>query len=79
MRRPDKGYRSKHLVSRKTDNGYAITMAGKTRSLVNVVPDEKYPGTMWRVVEEDGSLLDMVNLTRAIDAAMTRAMAILNR
>lgn len=34
-----------------------------------VVPDERYPN-MWRVRRPDGSLSDMVNLTRAKDAAV---------
>jgi hypothetical protein len=34
-----------------------------------VVPDEKYPGVMYRVRRPDGTLTDMVNLTRARDAA----------
>jgi hypothetical protein len=33
----------------------------------NIVPDEKWPG-MYRVRRPDGSLSDMVNLTRAKDA-----------
>ena len=32
------------------------------------VPDKTYPG-MWRVVRPDGSLSDMVNKSRAKDAA----------
>lgn len=35
-----------------------------------VVPDTKYP-QMWRVKLPDGKLSDMVNLTRAKDAAVT--------
>jgi hypothetical protein len=42
---------------------------GRSRArLVRVVPDARYPG-MWRVALGDGSLSDMVNLTRAKDAA----------
>lgn len=44
--------------------------------LVTIKPDEEYP-KMWRVIEWDGSLSDMVNLTRAKDAAMVRALRIL--
>jgi hypothetical protein len=43
----------------------------------SVVPDSKYPN-MWRVEREDGSLTDMVNLSRAKDAAVTLALASLN-
>ena len=39
----------------------------------SVVPDAKYPGVMWRVQSPDGSLSDMVNLTRAKDAAIAYA------
>jgi hypothetical protein len=35
----------------------------------SIVPDEKYP-QMWRVKYPDGRLSDMVNRTRAKDAAM---------
>lgn len=34
-----------------------------------VVPDKTYPG-MWRVSDVDGNLSDMVNLSRAKDAAV---------
>jgi hypothetical protein len=37
-----------------------------------VVPDGKWP-TMWRVRMRDGCLTDMVNLTRAKDAAIAYA------
>jgi hypothetical protein len=36
------------------------------RIVGEIVPDEKYPG-MWRIVQPDGSLSDMVNRTRAKD------------
>lgn len=47
------------------------------RRLVEIVPDEKYPA-MWRVKRPDGSLTDMVNITRARDAARAMALRILN-
>jgi len=37
-----------------------------------VVRDDKYP-SMWRVRSPDGSLSDMVNLSRAKDAALAAA------
>lgn len=47
---------------------------GKSRKpLAHVVPDGKYP-KMWRIQWPDGSLSDMVNLSRAKDAAMVLAM-----
>jgi len=42
-----------------------------------VVPDNKYP-TMWRVRSPDGALSDMVNRTRAKDAAMALLVTNLN-
>lgn len=43
---------------------------GKSKKpLAWVKPDERYP-TMWRIHWPDGSVSDMVNLTRACDAAM---------
>jgi hypothetical protein len=45
------------------------------RKLIRIVEDEKYPGVMWRVEKPDGTLTDMMNRTRAKDAAITRAPA----
>jgi hypothetical protein len=44
--------------------------------MAEVVPDEKYPG-MWRV-KIRGELSDMVNLTRAKDAAVCLTVSRLN-
>jgi hypothetical protein len=52
--------------------------AGGGAELACVVPDEKHPG-MWRVRSPDGGLSDMVNITRAKDAAATMVLAVLNR
>ena len=41
-------------------------------------PDRIWPG-MWRVCLPDGHLTDMVNLSRAKDAAASLALAALNR
>lgn len=49
----------------------------KRRRLIEIVPDAKYPG-MWRV-RQAGQLSDMVNKTRAKDAAVGWALQILNR
>jgi hypothetical protein len=46
--------------------------------LIEVASDQKYPG-MWRVRDNSGDLSDMVNLTRAKDAAKSRALAGNNR
>ena len=47
------------------------------RKLAAVVQDKKYP-TMWRVDRLDGTLSDMVNLSRAKDAARGFALSVLN-
>lgn len=47
--------------------GDRLYFAGRS-SGYSVVQDELYP-TMWRVCRPDGSLSDMVNRTRAKDAA----------
>ena len=40
--------------------------------------DSAWPG-LWRVHLSDGSVTDMVNLTRAKDAAVSLALGLLNR
>jgi hypothetical protein len=45
--------------------------------LVTIEPDSKYPG-MYRIRFPDGGLSDMVNLTRAKDAALAFALRSLN-
>lgn len=47
------------------------------RVVVRIEKDHTYP-KMWRVIEADGSRSDMVNRTRAKDAAKSRALSILN-
>jgi hypothetical protein len=48
------------------------------RLMAAVEPDHEWPG-LWRVRLPDGRLSDMVNLTRAKDAALLLALAVLNR
>jgi hypothetical protein len=48
------------------------------RELARLVPDTNYP-IMWRVLLLDGHLTDMLNHTRAKDAALALALATLNR
>jgi len=48
------------------------------RKVIGIVPDEKYPGVMWRVRYPDGTLSDMVNRSRAKDAAVLAARRILD-
>ena len=47
------------------------------RTLLRIVRDRVYP-EMWRVRFPDGSLTDMVNRTRAKDAALSIAHRLLN-
>jgi hypothetical protein len=47
------------------------------RKMAAIEPDRDYAG-MWRVRMPDGTLTDMVNLTRAKDAAVALASAVLN-
>jgi hypothetical protein len=47
------------------------------RLLATVKPDPDWPG-MWRVHMPDGHVSDMVNLSRAKDAASTLALVALN-
>ena len=48
------------------------------RVLAEIVRDPTYP-SMWRFrLLPDGELFDMVNLTRAKDAAATHVLAVLN-
>jgi hypothetical protein len=47
---------------------YRLNYASAKRPVAEVVPDAKWP-RMWRVRWPDGSLSDMVNLSRAKDAA----------
>jgi len=45
---------------------------------VKLMQDEKWP-QMWRVLHPNGTISDMVNLTRAKDAAVSVALAVLNK
>ena len=44
----------------------------RDRHVASIIQDDKYP-QMWRVKLPDGSISDMVNLTRAKDAAISLA------
>ena len=56
--------------------GNSLHIGGKGNSVLAIEPDARWPG-MWRVQLSDGSLSDMVNLTRARDAAMSIARRLL--
>jgi hypothetical protein len=76
--KPD-DYRRRDLEVVATTSGYGVRVLGRERLLVRVVRDVKYPG-MWRIKEGVfGVLSDMVNLTRAKDAALDRALGVLRR
>jgi hypothetical protein len=65
-------YNSRDLSWRGND----LRRVGKT-TVVSIVPDQTYAG-MWRIAHPDGRLSDMVNRTRAKDAAVTIALGIVN-
>ena len=48
------------------------------RVMATIEPDSTWP-SMWRVRMPDGHLTDLVNLTRAKDAAQSLALAVLNQ
>jgi hypothetical protein len=50
---------------------------GSRTPLLCVVPDQTYPGIMWRVQLPDGRLSGMVNKTRAKDAGISIALQLL--
>jgi hypothetical protein len=51
---------------------YRLHYASAKHPLAEIAPDANWPG-MWRVRWPDGSLSDMVNLSRAKDAAIAIA------
>ena len=58
------------LTWRRTPDRRLLLCHGRGRNpLVTVEPDSKYSG-MYRIRFSDGGLSDMVNLTRAKDAAL---------
>ena len=63
---------------RKRDGTLVLCRTGSSAMLTRIVADRVYTG-MWRVRMPSGKLSDMTNLTRAKDAAISLALAILNR
>jgi hypothetical protein len=61
------------LTWKFADGIHTLHRGGSKTPVIAVVPDKIYP-TMWRIKHRDGKLSDMVNLTRARDAAITFAM-----
>jgi hypothetical protein len=69
-----------HTYSRQLDLkwiGHELRLTSG-RLLATVKPDPEWPN-LWRVHMPDGHVTDMVNLSRAKDAAGTLALAVLNR
>jgi hypothetical protein len=69
-----------HTYSRQLDLkwiGHELRLTSG-RLLATVKPDPEWPN-LWRVHMPDGHVTDMVNLSRAKDAASTLALAVLNR
>jgi hypothetical protein len=55
----------------------ALKSGSRASPAVEIVPDDSYPN-MWRIRKQDGSLSEMVNRTRARDAARSILIGILN-
>jgi hypothetical protein len=58
--------------------GNDLYLKGRRRPVAGIEPDAQWAG-MWRVRRPGGSLSDMVNLSRARDAAVAVGLAVLNR
>jgi hypothetical protein len=58
--------------------GNRLVLNGRGAPLAEIVPEPQWKG-MWRVRLPDGTLSDMVNITRARDAARSLALLALNR
>jgi hypothetical protein len=65
-------YRNKNILRWQGD-----TLCHGRRKLVTIIQDQNHP-TMWRIRLPHGSLTDMVNRTRAKDAAQAIALAVLS-
>jgi hypothetical protein len=55
-----------------------LRAGGRAGPVVELVPDSTYPG-MWRIRTPDGSLSDMLNRTRARDAARSILLGLLRQ
>ena len=63
---------ARHVSRDATWKGHRLFLGRKL--LATIVPDKDWPG-LWRVNLPDGDVTDMVNLTRAKDAAVCLACA----
>jgi hypothetical protein len=61
------GWEARYTFNKPTDSQRQVLYYGR-RSLGEVVPDDVWPG-MFRMRWADGSVSDMTNLSRAVDAA----------
>ena len=68
-----RSYANSELIWR----GDRLALKGRASPAVEIVPEDSYPG-MWRIRTQDGSLSDMVNRSRARDAARSILLGILN-
>jgi hypothetical protein len=59
------------------DGGLALQYAQRSKPVLHVMPHKTY-ASMWRIHFADGSQSDMANLTRAKDAALYHARAMLD-
>lgn len=59
-------------------NGLALHLGNRAQPLLIVEPDARWPG-MFRIRLREGRLSDMVNLSRAKDAATTIALIEVNK
>jgi hypothetical protein len=53
---------------------HVLYRQGSKTPVLSVVADQIYPG-MWRILDRDGNLSDLGNITRIKDAAVAIAMA----
>ena len=60
------------------DGSQLRLLSNRSLVLATIELDQIWPG-MWRVRLPDGYLTDMVNLSRAEDAAASLALSVLNR
>jgi hypothetical protein len=63
-----------HLNWTRGATGFALHVGKSRNPLLHVVPDERWPD-MWRIRHRDNSLSDLLNATRAKDAAKSHALA----
>ena len=62
------------LTWKSQDGNHVLIRQGSKVPVISVVPDKVYP-CMWRIQSKTSALSDMVNLSRAKDAAFAIAMS----